>query len=127
MPDAAPFVSRGIVGTDPAAVTRPRFWTSSKVSFRHFTSGSLAVLFLPVTCPGNSGLFPSAFTTVNDDGPCSPVKYCVDPAAATLPQLRKKELARQRRSQKSIVRGVNFPAARRGMPVELIAIRLLQR
>jgi len=43
------------------------------------------------------------------------------------PSCGKKELARQRRSQKSIVRGVNFPAARRGMPVELIAIRLLQR
>jgi len=39
------------------------------------------------------------------------------------PSRGKKELARQRRSQKSIVRGVNFPAARRGMPVELIAIR----
>src|SRR5262245_45347807 len=33
------------------------------------------------------------------------------------PSRGKKELARQRRSQKSIVREVNFPAARRGMPV----------
>src|SRR5215813_11022153 len=32
----------------------------------------------------------SAQDAVTDDGPCSPVKYCVDPAAATLPQPRKK-------------------------------------
>src|SRR5262249_36595921 len=35
-------------GAYPAATITPRFWPSS-IYFRHFSSGSLAVLFLPVT------------------------------------------------------------------------------
>ena len=48
MPDAAPPVSRYRRSLSRSSY-KPRFWTSSKVSFRHFNSGSLAVFFLPVT------------------------------------------------------------------------------